>query len=69
LQVALRRLDEQVIVHEHIGMSAQLKAIDYIRQRAEEALPVAIVAVDRLAFVTSRGDVVEGTRELDTKRA
>ena len=70
-QVGLRRLDEQVVVvaHQHVGMQHQVVVRDDGGQPSQKGLAVPPVAVDRLARVATRRDVVAGAREADPQWA
>jgi hypothetical protein len=66
-KVCFRRLDEQVkaVSRLHVGVHAKAKAPDRALQDLQEALPLAVISVDRLALVAAHRDVVQGTRKHD----
>jgi hypothetical protein len=64
-EVRFRRLDDQmkVIGHEHVSNDGPAEACGRHAEEGEEGPPIMIVAEDRSAFVTARGDVVERSSE------
>ena len=68
-QVGVRGRDQQMVVvaHEHISMQPQAMAMNDAGQALQEARAIALIAVDRLALITARRDVVEGPRKLHSK--
>jgi hypothetical protein len=57
-----------VVPHQAIGMADPTKPIDDIAKSLEERTAVLIVFVDRLLAVSSGGDVIHRSGELDPQR-
>lgn len=70
-QVGIRRLDDEVIMVGHfaIGVAAPVETAAYLAQHPEPIRAVLIVAIDTLAPITARGDVIEPTGEFDAERS
>lgn len=66
-QVAVRRLDREMIVvgHEAVGMTNPVAARHGLGQYIQKRLAVGVVLVDRLAPITPGGDVAQGAGKLD----
>jgi len=58
-----------VIAHQAIGQHLRVEAIRRLRDDLDLRPPIRIVAIDRLAPVTARGDVMDGAGKLDAQRA
>ncbi len=70
-QVGLPGVQHHVVViaHQAIGQHLRVEAIHRLRDDLELRPPIRIVAIDRLASVATRGDVIDGAGELDAQRA
>jgi hypothetical protein len=63
------RLDDEVIMIGHlaIGVAAPVEAAAHLAQRCEPSRAVLKVAIDRLAPITVRGDVIPPAGKLDAE--
>jgi hypothetical protein len=70
-EIALRRLEEDVVVVAHQTVRVATKAISSHGrgQDDQEDRTVRVVPKNRLVIVAARGDVVDGTRELWPERS
>lgn len=70
-QPDLGRLDEQVVVvrHQHPRVQKPAALGDDAREETHEAAAILIVTADVATFVTTAGDVPDGTRKFETKLA
>ena len=59
----------KVVAHLAIGQHLCVEPVHGLRQDVKLGQPVSVVAVDRLAPVAARGDVVDRAGELDAQRA
>jgi hypothetical protein len=68
-EVRIRRLYDDVVMLGHlaVSMAAPVETAAHLAQHGEPVHAVLIVAIDRLAPVTARGDVVEPAAELDAE--
>lgn len=59
-QIGIRRLDEQVVMvrHEAVRMHRPIETLPHVAEDVEKQPPVDISAIDVLAPITARGDVV-----------
>lgn len=55
-----------VIAHQAIRMHPPVEASHNVCQNAQEAGPVLVIVVDRLAPVAARGDVVQRAGEFES---
>lgn len=70
-QIGLPRAQHEVVVvaHQAIGEHLGVEALHGPPHDLQQTLAIAVVGEDRLAPVAARSDVVDGTLELDAKRA
>jgi hypothetical protein len=70
-QIGLARVQHEVKVvsHQAIGQHLGIEALHRLLDDGELRQPVSVIKIDRLAAVTSGGDVVDGAGELDAKGA
>jgi hypothetical protein len=63
-QIGIRSSDDEVVVrrHEDIRVARPVVSKDDLIEQAEEAAPVDVIAVDRLASHTACGNVIHGAR-------
>ena len=68
-QVAVHRLQQQVVMVAHLSerMHHPVEALAGVAQNVKPFASVVVVQVDVFAPVTTRGDVVKGAGELQTK--
>ena len=66
-QVGLKGLNEQmvVVVHQEISMQQEVKVRHDIVEDGDKPFAIVVGTVDRLAFVATCGDVIEGASELN----
>jgi len=64
--VGPRRLNQQVVVVSHQAVRVADQFLPFARERheSEERLPILVTEVDVLAYVASRGDVIQDPRTL-----
>lgn len=70
-QIAIRRLNDQMIVIGHLAgsVAAPIGPITRLAQPFQPNEAVFIIEVNRLAPVCARGDMVQPTGQLDSKRS
>ena len=57
-----------MLAHEHEGMQPEKTAAHFTRQSTDEPSSISAVAVDGLALIAARRDVVESAGKLDPQR-
>jgi len=70
-QVALWRLDQQmiVIVHQTVGVAEPTEARHHFAKTAQKQRPILIIKKDRIPRIAARSDVIDCTGKLKTKWA
>jgi len=70
-EICLWRLHEQVIMvtHQAIGVYHPVETVTDIAQHTKGNTTITVPETDTVSFVTTRGDVVESTTELEPKRS
>lgn len=70
-QVALARVQHEVVVvaHQAVRQHLGVEAVERMLEHGQVLDAVGVIAVDRLAAVTARGDVVDGAGEFEAEGA
>ncbi len=70
-EVGIRCLDDEVIMVRHlaIGVATPVEPAAHLAKNVEPSRAVLIVTIDRLAPITTRGDVIQPAGQLDAERS
>jgi hypothetical protein len=58
-----------VVAHQAIGMTAPLKAADYLSQHTQKHRPVGIIQTDVLPGIASRGHMINCAGKFNAERS
>jgi hypothetical protein len=69
-QIAIRRLDQQMIVigHHAPGVTNPVEVTHYIPEHINEPLTIGIIRIDRFAAIPACGHVVQRTTKFNAHR-